>query len=38
MRIDERIKEQERTMLVEVVGRMAREGFRVEGRKVVIGE
>jgi phosphoribosylglycinamide formyltransferase 1 len=36
--LHERIKEQERTMLVEVVGRMVREGFRVEGRKVVIGE
>ncbi len=36
--LHERIKEQERRMLVEVVGRMAREGFRVEGRKVVIGE
>lgn len=36
--LHERIKEQERTMLVDVVGRMAREGFRVEGRRVVIGE
>jgi phosphoribosylglycinamide formyltransferase 1 len=32
-----RIKEAEREMLVESVGRMAREGFRIEGRRVVLG-
>jgi phosphoribosylglycinamide formyltransferase-1 len=32
-----RIKEAEREMLVASVGRMAREGFRIEGRRVVIG-
>ena len=36
--LHERIKDVERELLVEVVGRMAREGFTVEGRKVVIGE
>lgn len=35
--LHERIKVHEREMLVDVVGRMAREGFRVEGRRVVIG-
>ncbi|MDX3227464.1 phosphoribosylglycinamide formyltransferase [Streptomyces sp. ME19-01-6] len=31
-----RIKEVERTLLVEVVGRLARNGYRIEGRKVMI--
>lgn len=35
--LHERIKVVEREMLVEHVGRMAREGFRVEGRRVRIG-
>jgi phosphoribosylglycinamide formyltransferase 1 len=35
--LHERIKVVERAMLVEHVGRMAREGFRVEGRSVRIG-
>ncbi len=35
--LHERIKTAERTMLVETVGRMAREGFRVEGRRVLFG-
>jgi phosphoribosylglycinamide formyltransferase 1 len=35
--LHERIKVAERAMLVEAVGRMAREGFRVEGRKVRFG-
>jgi phosphoribosylglycinamide formyltransferase 1 len=35
--LHERIKTAERAMLVEAVGRMAREGFTVEGRKVRIG-
>jgi phosphoribosylglycinamide formyltransferase 1 len=35
--LHERIKVAERTMLVESVGRMAREGFVVEGRRVRIG-
>jgi phosphoribosylglycinamide formyltransferase-1 len=35
--LHERIKVQEREMLVEVVGRLAREGFVVEGRRVRIG-
>ncbi|MGH4034257.1 phosphoribosylglycinamide formyltransferase [Actinomycetota bacterium Odt1-20B] len=34
--LHERIKEVERTLLVEVVGRLARNGFSIEGRKVVI--
>ncbi len=34
--LHERIKEVERRLLVEVVGRLARNGFRIEGRKVVI--
>lgn len=34
--LHERIKVRERTMLVEVVGRMLREGFTVNGRKVTI--
>jgi phosphoribosylglycinamide formyltransferase 1 len=32
-----RIKQAEREMLVTSVGRMAREGFRIDGRRVVIG-
>lgn len=35
--LHERIKTAERTMLVDTVGRMAREGFAVVGRKVRIG-
>jgi phosphoribosylglycinamide formyltransferase-1 len=35
--LHERIKEAEREMLVGSVGRMAREGFRIEGRRVVLG-
>jgi len=35
--LHERIKVQEREMLVDVVGRMAREGFTVDGRRVRIG-
>jgi phosphoribosylglycinamide formyltransferase 1 len=31
-----RIKEVERSLLVEVVGRLARNGYRIEGRKVMI--
>ncbi|MFJ4711094.1 phosphoribosylglycinamide formyltransferase [Streptomyces sp. NPDC088785] len=34
--LHERIKEIERTLLVDVVGRLARNGFSIEGRKVVI--
>ncbi|MFD9816259.1 phosphoribosylglycinamide formyltransferase [Streptomyces sp. NPDC059080] len=34
--LHERIKEVERTLLVEVVGRLARHGYRIEGRKVCI--
>lgn len=34
--LHERIKEVERTLLVDVVGRLARNGYRIEGRKVVI--
>jgi phosphoribosylglycinamide formyltransferase-1 len=33
--LHERIKEVERTLLVDVVGRLARNGFSIEGRKVV---
>ncbi|MEU9603141.1 phosphoribosylglycinamide formyltransferase [Streptomyces sp. NPDC048057] len=33
--LHERIKEVERVLLVEVVGRLARDGYRIEGRKVV---
>jgi phosphoribosylglycinamide formyltransferase-1 len=36
--LHERIKAQERAMLVDVVGRMAREGWQVVNRKVRIGE
>ncbi|HET8988204.1 MAG TPA: phosphoribosylglycinamide formyltransferase [Humibacillus sp.] len=35
--LHERIKVQERDLLVEVVSRLAREGFAVEGRRVRIG-
>ncbi len=35
--LHERIKDAERQMLVASVGRMAREGFRIDGRRVVIG-
>jgi phosphoribosylglycinamide formyltransferase 1 len=35
--LHERIKVAEREMLVTAVGRMAREGFRIDGRRVVIG-
>lgn len=35
-RLHERIKTTERGLLVETVGRMAREGYRVEGRKVMV--
>ena len=35
--LHERIKVEERRMLVEAVGRMVREGFRVDGRVVRIG-
>jgi len=35
--LHERIKTRERVMLVETVGRMVREGYRIEGRKVKIG-
>ena len=34
--LHERIKTAERAMLVDAVGRMAREGFTVTGRKVTI--
>ncbi|MGH3327888.1 MAG: phosphoribosylglycinamide formyltransferase [Streptomycetales bacterium] len=35
--LHERIKSVERALLVETVGRLAREGYRVEGRRVQIG-
>lgn len=35
--LHERIKTAERTMLVDAVGRLAREGFMIEGRQVRIG-
>ena len=35
--LHERIKEAERELLVTSVGRMAREGFRIDGRRVVLG-
>ena len=35
--LHERIKVQERELLVEMVSRLAREGFTVEGRRVRIG-
>ncbi|MEU5809064.1 MULTISPECIES: phosphoribosylglycinamide formyltransferase [unclassified Streptomyces] len=34
--LHERIKEVERKLLVDVVGRLARHGYRIEGRKVTI--
>jgi phosphoribosylglycinamide formyltransferase-1 len=34
--LHERIKVEERRMLVDVVGRMLREGFTVSGRKVTV--
>ncbi|MGP3928141.1 phosphoribosylglycinamide formyltransferase [Streptomyces sp. 8N616] len=34
--LHERIKEVERQLLVDVVGRLARNGYRIEGRKVMI--
>ena len=34
--LHERIKEVERRLLVDVVGRLVRNGYRIEGRKVVI--
>jgi phosphoribosylglycinamide formyltransferase-1 len=34
--LHERIKEVERALLVDVVGRLARDGYRIEGRKVTI--
>lgn len=36
--LTERIKQAERPQLVEWVGRLAREGYRVEGRRVLIGQ
>lgn len=36
--LTERIKVAERDQLVEWVGRLGRQGFRVEGRKVVLGD
>lgn len=36
-RLHERIKVVERRMLVDVVGRLAREGWRLEGRRVLFG-
>ncbi|SFE81431.1 phosphoribosylglycinamide formyltransferase-1 [Actinacidiphila alni] len=36
--LHERIKEVERRLLVETVGRLARHGYRIEGRKVHVGE
>lgn len=35
--LHERIKTRERVMLVETVGRLVREGYRIDGRKVEIG-
>jgi phosphoribosylglycinamide formyltransferase-1 len=35
--LHQRIKEQERRLLVDVVGRMARQGWQVTGRKVRVG-
>ncbi|MBV9025398.1 MAG: phosphoribosylglycinamide formyltransferase [Streptomycetaceae bacterium] len=34
--LHERIKEVERQLLVDVVGRLARDGYRIEGRKVIV--
>ncbi|MEU7020137.1 phosphoribosylglycinamide formyltransferase [Streptomyces sp. NPDC046203] len=36
--LHERIKDVERSLLVEVVGRLARHGYSIEGRKVHVGE
>lgn len=36
--LHERIKEVERRLLVDVVGRLARNGYSIEGRKVHVGE
>lgn len=36
--LHERIKEVERALLVDVVGRLARDGYRIEGRRVHVGE
>lgn len=36
--LHERIKDVERRLLVEAVGRLARHGYRIEGRKVHVGE
>jgi phosphoribosylglycinamide formyltransferase-1 len=36
--LHERIKTVERAMLVDAVGRMAREGWSIDGRRVQIGE
>jgi phosphoribosylglycinamide formyltransferase-1 len=35
-RLHERIKNVERTLLVETVGRLVRDGYRIEGRKVLV--
>lgn len=35
--LHERIKEVERKLLVDVVGRLSRDGYRIEGRKVQVG-
>ncbi|WP_431842030.1 phosphoribosylglycinamide formyltransferase [Calidifontibacter indicus] len=35
--LTERIKQAERPQLVEYVGRMAREGYRIDGRRVLLG-
>ncbi len=34
--LHERIKDVERRLLVDVVGRLARDGYRIEGRKVIV--
>jgi len=34
--LHERIKEVERKLLVDVVGRLSRDGYRIEGRKVLL--
>lgn len=36
--LTERIKQAERPQLVEYVGRMAREGYRIDGRRVLLGD
>jgi len=36
--LHQRIKGQEQMMLVETVGRLGREGYRIDGRKVAIGD